>query len=103
VGIRQRQNQHALPLTPATNENAPTRPHLPPNVRSLARLENPTHQERLERAFSSAAISDDLRRNKAETKAFGNLQVLKFAYKTNFLNASDEAAAHEPFHVLELD
>ena len=45
-----------------------------------------------ERAFSSAAISDDLRHNKTETKAFGNLQVLKFAYKTNFLDASDEAA-----------
>lgn len=56
-----------------------------------------------ERAFSSAAISDDLQHNKTETKAFGNLQVLKFAYKTNFLNASDEAAAHEPYHVLELD
>ena len=56
-----------------------------------------------ERAFLSAAISDDLWHNKMETKAFGNLQVLKFAYKTNFLNASDEAAAHEPYHVLELD
>ena len=56
-----------------------------------------------ERAFSSAAISDDLRRNKTESKAFGNLQVLKFAYKTNFLNASDEAATHKPYHVLELD
>jgi hAT family C-terminal dimerisation region len=58
-----------------------------------------------ERAFSSAAISDDLQRNKTETKAFGNLhcRYLKFAYKTNFLNASDEAAAHEPFHVLKLD
>jgi hypothetical protein len=54
-----------------------------------------------ERAFSSAAISDDLWCNKTETKAFGNLQV--FAYKTNFLNASDKAAAHEPFHVLKLD
>ena len=56
-----------------------------------------------ERAFSSAAISDDLRCNKTESKAFGNLQVLKFAYKTNFLNASDEAATHKPYHVLELD
>ena len=56
-----------------------------------------------ERAFSSAAISDDLQRNKTESKAFGNLQVLKFTYKTNFLNASDEAATHEPYHVLELD
>ena len=55
------------------------------------------------RAFLSAAISGDLRRNKTESKAFGNLQVLKFAYKTNFLNASDEAATHEPYHVLELD
>ena len=49
-----------------------------------------------ERAFSSAAISHDIWRNKTETKAFGNLQVLKFAYKTNSLNASDEADAHEP-------
>ena len=55
------------------------------------------------RAFLSAAISGDLRHNKTESKAFGNLQVLKFAYKTNFLNASDEAATHEPYHVLELD
>ena len=56
-----------------------------------------------ERVFSSAVISDDLWCNKTETKAFGNLQGLKFAYKTNFLNASDEAAAHEPFHILQLD
>jgi hAT family C-terminal dimerisation region len=55
------------------------------------------------RAFSSAAISDDLQHNKTESKAFGNLQILKFAYKTNFLNASDEAATHKPYHVLELD
>jgi hAT family C-terminal dimerisation region len=31
-----------------------------------------------ERAFLSAAILDDLQRNKTESKAFGNLQVLKF-------------------------
>jgi hypothetical protein len=41
--------------------------------------------------------------NSSLRKAFGNLQVLKFAYKTNFLNASDEGATHKPYHVLELD
>ena len=32
----------------------------------------------------------------------GHMQVLKYAYKTNFLSASEEAAAYEPFNMIEL-
>jgi hypothetical protein len=46
---RQRRNQHTPSLTLATNETVPTWPHLPPNVRGLARLEDPTQEERLSR------------------------------------------------------
>lgn len=55
-----------------------------------------------ERAFSSTGITDDLRRNRLETEAFGKLQILKYAYRTNFLNGADEAATHEPFHGIEI-
>ncbi|KIL54069.1 hypothetical protein M378DRAFT_19230 [Amanita muscaria Koide BX008] len=55
-----------------------------------------------ERAFSSAGITDELCRNHIGNEAFGLVQVLKYAYRTNVLNASDEAAAHEPFQVIEI-
>ena len=32
----------------------------------------------------------------------GHMQVLKYAYKTNFLSASEEAAAYKPFNMIEL-
>jgi hypothetical protein len=34
--------------------------------------------------------------------AFGYVQILKNAYKTNFLNAMDEADAHEAFEVINI-
>jgi hypothetical protein len=56
-----------------------------------------------ERAFSSAGITDDLRRNRLETEAFGKLQILKYAYRTNFLNGSEEAALHKPVREIEIE
>ena len=56
-----------------------------------------------ERAFSSAGLTDDIRRNHTETEAFGKMQVLKYAYRINFLSASEEAAAYEPFQAVELE
>ena len=55
-----------------------------------------------ERAFSSAGMTDDLRRNRLEAEAFGKLQILKYAYRSNFLNGSEEAALHEPFREIEI-
>jgi len=52
-----------------------------------------------ERAFSSSGQTDTLQRNCTESEAFGYVQILKNAYKTNFLNAVDEADAHEAFVV----
>jgi len=46
---------------------------------------------------------NDVHCNNIDSNTFGKLQVLKYAYKTNFLNASDEAEAYEPFKVIELD
>jgi hypothetical protein len=56
-----------------------------------------------ERAFSSASLTDEIHHNRMDAKAFGYVQILKYAYKTNFLNAMDEAAAHEPFTVVQLE
>jgi hypothetical protein len=56
-----------------------------------------------ERAFSSAGLTDDLRCNRMEVQAFGKLQILKYAYRTNFLNGSEEAAMHEPFLEVEIE
>ena len=56
-----------------------------------------------ERAFSSAGLTDDVRRNRTENEVFGKVQILKFAYKTNFLNATDEAAVHEAFEHIEIE
>jgi hypothetical protein len=56
-----------------------------------------------ERAFSSASLTDEIHRNRMDAKAFGHLQILKYAYKNNFLNATDEAAAHDPYVVVELE
>ena len=50
----------------------------------------------------NAGITDDIRRNPTDSKAFGYLQILKFAYKTNFLDSSDEAAAYEPLKIVEI-
>ena len=47
-------------------------------------------------------ITDDLRRNWLEAEAFGKLQILKYAYCSNFLNGSEEAALHEPFREIEI-
>jgi len=55
-----------------------------------------------ERAFSSAGMTDDLRRNQLEAEAFRKLQILKYAYRSNFLNGSEEAALHKPFHEIEI-
>jgi hypothetical protein len=38
-----------------------------------------------------------------EVQAFGKLQILKYAYCTNFLNGSEEAAMHEPFLEVEIE
>jgi hypothetical protein len=56
-----------------------------------------------ERAFSSAGMTDDLRCNWLEAEAFGKLQILKYAYCSNFLNGSEEAALHEPFREIEIE
>jgi hypothetical protein len=56
-----------------------------------------------EQAFSSAGMTDDLRRNRLEAEAFGKLQIFEYAYCTNFLNGSEEAALHEPFHEIEIE
>ena len=55
-----------------------------------------------ERAFSSAEMTDDLCRNCLEAEAFGKLQILKYAYHTNFLNGSEEAALHKAVHEIEI-
>ncbi|KIL56257.1 hypothetical protein M378DRAFT_89621, partial [Amanita muscaria Koide BX008] len=55
-----------------------------------------------ERAFSSAGITDDLRRNHMDNQAFGLIQVLKYAYKTNFLNTTEEVAGHDALDMIEL-
>ena len=47
-------------------------------------------------------MTDDLRRNRLEAEAFGKLQILKYAYRSNFLNGSEEAALHEPFREIEI-
>src|SRR5271155_6171590 len=36
-------------------------------------------------------LTDDVRRNRTENEVFRKVHILKFAYKTNFLNAIDEA------------
>jgi hypothetical protein len=38
-----------------------------------------------------------------EVEAFGKLQILKYAYHTNFLNGSEEAAMHEPLLEIEIE
>ena len=55
-----------------------------------------------EHAFSSAGMTDNLCRDWLEAKAFGKLQILKYAYHSNFLNGSEEAALHEPFREIEI-
>jgi len=52
--------------------------------------------------ISSAGMTDDLHRNRLEAEAFGKLQILKYAYRSNFLNGSEEAALHEPFREIEI-
>jgi len=55
-----------------------------------------------ERAFSSEGITDEVRRNSIEADNFGKLQVLKFAYRTNFLVA-EEADTHDAYKVIVID
>jgi len=47
-------------------------------------------------------MTDDIRRNRLEAKAFGKLQILKYAYRSNFLNGSEEAALHKPLREIEI-
>jgi hypothetical protein len=53
--------------------------------------------------FSSAGMTDDLRCNWLKAKAFGKLQILKYAYHSNFFNGSEEAALHKPFREIEIE
>jgi len=56
-----------------------------------------------ERAFSSTGITDEVWRNSIEADNFGKLQVLKFAYRTNFVVAEEEADTHEAYKVIVID
>ena len=49
-----------------------------------------------ERAFSSAAITDDPRRNTLSPDMFEALQLVKKAYNTDQLDPEVEAAKHAP-------
>ncbi|KAF8809216.1 hypothetical protein BYT27DRAFT_7094783 [Phlegmacium glaucopus] len=50
----------------------------------------------------NAGHTDTLQRNSMDPAAFGYVQILKNAYKTKFLNAMDEADAHEAFEVINI-
>jgi len=53
-----------------------------------------------ERAFSSGGLTDTLQHNCMEPFLFGQVQILKHAYKMHLLNASVEANTHsEPRYV----
>ena len=55
-----------------------------------------------ERAFSSAGLTDTMHRNRLIPEAFGQIQILKNAYKTNFLTATSEIGLHpvvETIHI----
>jgi len=47
-------------------------------------------------------MTDDICCNCMEAKAFGKLQILKYAYRSNFLNGSEEAALHKPLCEIEI-
>jgi hypothetical protein len=47
-----------------------------------------------ERAFSSGGITDTLHRNRMDPFVFGKTQILKHAFKSNFLDATVEANTH---------
>lgn len=56
-----------------------------------------------ERAFSSAGITDDVLHNSLDTKAFGYLQILKNAYKSNTISTIEEANSHEYHNTVHVD
>lgn len=55
-----------------------------------------------ERAFSAAGLVSTLQRTHIDPTAFGRVQILRDAYRTRFLNASDDAASHEAVEIIEI-
>lgn len=55
-----------------------------------------------ERAFSSAGLTDTKHRNRTIPEAFGQIQVLKNAYKNNFLDSNVEAGKYKGTNVVEI-
>lgn len=49
-----------------------------------------------ERAFSSAGLTGTKQRNSLDPATFEALQLLKSAYRNGVINATEEAAGHEP-------
>jgi hypothetical protein len=56
-----------------------------------------------ERAFSSAGLTDTKHRNKTILEAFGQIQVLKHAYKNNFLDTKTEANKWNGVEIVEIE
>ncbi len=56
-----------------------------------------------ERAFSSASHTDTLNRNRMRADLFGEVQLLKSAYKAKLVTAQEEASFWEPREWVLLD
>jgi hypothetical protein len=55
-----------------------------------------------ERSFSSGGITDTLHRNRMDPFLFGRVQILKYAYKSHFIDACAEAEAHNVVELIQI-
>ncbi|KAF8812653.1 hypothetical protein BYT27DRAFT_7207508 [Phlegmacium glaucopus] len=55
-----------------------------------------------ERTFSAAGLVGTLQHTCIDPTAFGRVQILRDAYRTKFLNVSDDAASHEAVEIIEI-
>lgn len=55
-----------------------------------------------ERAFFVAGLTGTLQHTHIDPTAFGRTQILRDAYKAEFLDVSDAAAAHEALEIIEI-